>query len=81
MKCCYLLKIQKMGCGKQYTQGKGKQCGKATLSGPASQDYKEQIPDGMSRQKIINSTVDTELTIDVRNLVAKIRKPNIIELL
>ncbi len=41
----------------------------------------EQIPDGMSRQMIHNSTVDTELTINVRNLVAKIRKSNIIELL
>ncbi len=41
---CYLLKIQKMGRGKQCTQGKGKQCGKATISGPVSQDYGEQIP-------------------------------------
>ena len=57
------------------------QCGKATLSGPASQDYGEQNPDGMSRQTIHNSTEDTELTIDVRNLLAKIRKSNIIELL
>jgi hypothetical protein len=63
-----------MGRGKQCAQGKGKQCGKATLSGPASQDYGEQIPNGMSWQTIHNSTVDTELTIDVGNLVAKIRK-------
>jgi hypothetical protein len=70
-----------MGRGKQCTQGKGKQCSKATLSGSASQDYGEQIPDGMSQQTIHNSTGDTELTIDVRNLVAKIRKSNIIKLL
>ncbi len=57
-----------MGRGKQCAQGKGKQCGKATLSGPASQDYVEQIPDGMSWLTIHNSTADTELTIDVRNL-------------
>ncbi len=60
-----------MGCGKQCTQGKGKQCKKATLSGPPSQDYGEQIPDGMSWQTIHNSTVDTELAIYVSNLVAK----------
>jgi hypothetical protein len=42
------MKIQKMGRGKQFAQGKGKQCGKATLSGPASQDYVAQIPNGMS---------------------------------
>jgi hypothetical protein len=60
---------------------KGKQCGKATLSGPASQDYVEQIPNGMSWLKINISTVDTDLTINVRNLVAKIRKSKIIELL
>ncbi len=41
----------------------------------------EQIPDGMSPPTIHNSTGDTELTIDVRNLLAKIRKSNIIELL
>jgi hypothetical protein len=70
-----------MGRGKQCTQGKGKQCGKATISGPVSQEYGEQIPNGMSRQTINNSTVDTELTIDVGNLVAKIRKSEIIELL
>ncbi len=70
-----------MGHGKQCRQGKGKQCNKATLSGPASQDYGEQIPNGMSWQIIHNSTVDTELTIDVRNLVAKIRKSIFIELL
>ncbi len=67
-----------MNRGKQCTQGKGKQCGKATLSGPTSQDYEEQIPDGMMGQTIHNSTEDTELTINVRNLVAKIRKSNII---
>jgi hypothetical protein len=60
--------------------GKGKQCGKATLSGPASQGYGEQIPNGMSRQTITDSTGDTELTIDVGNLVAKIRKSKVIEL-
>jgi hypothetical protein len=70
-----------MDCGKQCTQGKRKQCGKATISGPMSQDYGEQIPNGMSLQTINNSTVDTELTIDVGNLVAKIRKSEIIELL
>ncbi len=75
------LKIQKMGRGKQCRQGKGKQCGKATLLGPASQDYGEQISNGINRQIIHNCTVDTELTIDVRNLVAKIRKSIIIELL
>jgi hypothetical protein len=69
-----------MGHGKQCAQGKGKQCGKATLSGPMSQAYGEQIPNGMSRLTINNSTVDTELTIDVRNLVAK-KKSKIIELL
>jgi hypothetical protein len=78
---CFLLKTQKMGRGKQCTQGKGKLYGKATLSGPASQDYVEQIPDGMNWLIIHNSTVVTELTIDVRNLVAKIRKSKIIELL
>jgi hypothetical protein len=66
---------------KQYAQGKGNQCGKATLSGPTSQDYGEQIPDGMSWQTLKISTVDTELTIDVRNLAAKLRKSKIIELL
>jgi hypothetical protein len=70
-----------MGRGKQFAQGKGKQCGKSTLSGPASQDCVEQIHDGMSQLTIHNSTVDTELTIDVRNLVAKIRKSKIIKLL
>jgi hypothetical protein len=39
----------------------------------------EQIPEGMSWLTIHNSTGDTELTIDVGNLVAKIRKSNIIE--
>jgi hypothetical protein len=73
--------MQKMGRGKQFTQGKWKQWGKATLSGPVSQDCVEQIPDGMSWLTIHNSTVDTELTINVRNLVAKIRKSKIIELL
>ncbi len=39
----------------------------------------EQIPDGsMSQLTIYNSTGDTELTIDVGSLVAKIRKSNII---
>ena len=70
-----------MGHRKQCIQGKEKQCGKATLSGPAPQDYGEQIPDGMSQLTIHNSTVDTELAIDFRNLAAKIRKSNIIELL
>jgi hypothetical protein len=63
----------------QCTPGKGKQCGKATLSGPMSQDLGEQIPNGMSQQIIHNSTVDTELTINVGNRVAKIRKSKIIE--
>ena len=70
-----------MGRGKQCAQGKGKQCGKATLSGPVSKGYVEQIPNSMSWLTIHNSTVDTELTIDVRNLVAKMRKSHIIELL
>jgi hypothetical protein len=70
-----------MGHGKQCAQGKGKQCNKATLSGPMSQDYVEQIPDGMNWLTINNSTGDTEVAINVRNLVAKIRKSNIIELL
>jgi hypothetical protein len=53
----------------------------STLSGPASQDYGERSPTVcMSQQTIDNSTVDTELTIDVRNCVAKIRKSKIIEL-
>ena len=67
--------------GKQCAQEKGKQCGKAILPGPASQDYGEQIPNSMSRLTIHNSIGDTELTINVRNLVAKVRKSNIIELL
>jgi hypothetical protein len=66
---------------KQYAPGKGKQCGKATPSGPVSQDYKEQIPASLGWQMIHNSTIDTELTINVRNLVAKITKSKIIELL
>jgi hypothetical protein len=70
-----------MGHGKQCAQGKGKQCSKATLSGPASQGYVEQIPDSMTWLTIHNSTADIELTIGVRNLAAKIRKSNIIELL
>jgi hypothetical protein len=70
-----------MGHGKQCAHGKGEQCGKVTLSGPVSQDYWEQILDGMSPQTMHKSTGDTELTINVRNLVAKIRKSNIIELL
>ncbi len=74
-------KYRKWVGGKQCAKGKGKQCGKTTLSGPASQDYGEQIPDGMSQLTMDNSTVDTELTINVRNLVAKIRKSKIIELL
>jgi hypothetical protein len=69
------------GSREQSTPGKGKQFGKATLSGPASQDYGEQISNGMSQQTIHDSTVDTELTIDVRNGVAKIKKSKIIELL
>jgi hypothetical protein len=76
-----LLKKQRRGNGKQCAQGKGKQCGKATLSGPTFQDYGEQIPNGVSWLMIHNSTVETELTINVRNLEAKIRKSNIIELL
>jgi hypothetical protein len=52
-----------------------------TLSGPTSQNYGGQIPDGISWLTIHNSTVDTELTIDARNLVAKIGKSKIIELL
>ncbi len=67
-----------MGCGKQCPQGKGTQCGTATLSGPVCQDFMKQIPDGMSRLTIHNSTGDTELTINVGNLVAKIRKSDII---
>ncbi len=67
--------------GKPCTQEKGKQRCKATLSGPVSQDYGEQFPDDVSWLTINNSTVDTELTINVRNLVAKIRKSKIIELL
>jgi hypothetical protein len=39
----------------------------------------EQIPGGMSQLTIHNSTGDTELTINVGSLVAKIRKSNIIE--
>ena len=70
-----------MGHGKQFAQGKGKQCSKATLSGPAFQDYREQILNGMSQQTIHNSTVDTDLTINVRNLVSKNKKIKIIELL
>ncbi len=70
-----------MGRRKQCAEGKGKQCGKATLSGPASQDYVQQIPNGMSWLTIHNSTKDTVLTINVSNLAAKIRKSNIIELL
>ncbi len=56
-------------------QGKGKQCSKVTLSDPTSKDYGEQIPNGMSQQTIkqYHSAIDTELTITVRNLVAKIR--------
>jgi hypothetical protein len=71
------------GSREQCAPGKGKQCGKATLSGPTSQDYGEQIPNGirMSQQTINNSTIDTDLTIDVRNCVAKIRKSKIVELL
>ncbi len=38
---------------KQCAPGKGKQCGKATLSGPASQDYGEQIPNGTTVSKSI----------------------------
>jgi hypothetical protein len=45
-----------MGHRKQFAQGKGKQCGDATLSGPASQDYGEQIPKCMRWQTIHNST-------------------------
>jgi hypothetical protein len=45
------------------------------------QDYKEQIPAGLGWQTINNSTVDTELTINVGKFVAKIRKSKIIELL
>jgi hypothetical protein len=42
----------------------------------------EQILDGMSWQTIHNSTADTKLiTIDVENLVPRIRKSKIIELL
>ncbi len=70
-----------MGHRKQCTQGKGKQCGKATLSGPVSKGYVEQIPNSMSWLTIHNSTVDTELTIDVRYLAEKVRKTNVIELL
>ena len=70
-----------MGCWKQYALGKGKQCGKATLSGPTSQDYGEQIFNGMGQQTIHYYTVDTELTINVGNHLAKIRKSKIIELL
>jgi hypothetical protein len=79
--CWYHIALAGLQCWKQCAQWKGKQCGKSTLSGPASQDYGEQIPNGMSWQMIHNSTVDIELTINVRNLVAKIRKSNIIELL
>jgi hypothetical protein len=68
-----------MGCGKQCPQGKGTQCGTARLSGPTSQDSMEQIPDGMRQLMTHNSTGDTELTIDMGSLVAKIRKSNIIE--
>ncbi len=70
-----------MGRGKQCTQGKKETVWTATLSGPVSQDYVEQIPDLMSRLMIHNSTADTELNINVRNLAAKIRKSIIIELL
>jgi hypothetical protein len=69
------------GLREKCTPGRGKECGKATLSGPAFQDYGEQIPNSMSQQTINNSTVDTELTINVGNCVAKIRKTKIIELL
>jgi hypothetical protein len=44
------------------------------LSSPASQDYGDQIPNGMSQQTIDDSTVDTELTINVGNHVEKEKK-------
>ncbi len=69
------------GLREQCALVKGKQCGKDTLSGPASQDYGEQIHNGMGQQTIHDSTVGSKLTINVRNCAAKIRKSKIIELL
>ncbi len=60
------------GLREQCAPEKGKQCGKETLSGPASQDYGKQTPNGMSQQSIYNSTVNSELAINVGNCVAKI---------
>ncbi len=65
-----------MDCGENVQWGKKKKCGKAKLSGPASQDCGEQILNCMSQQtihdSIISLGVDTELTINVGNHVAKI---------
>jgi hypothetical protein len=72
---------QKNGSWEQCVLGKGKQCDKATLSSPASQDYGEQIPNGMGQQTIHDSTYGPKLTIDVGNHVAKKTKSKIIELL
>ncbi len=47
--------------GERGIRGGGPPCGKATLSGPMSQDYVEQIPDGMSWLMIHNSIAGTEL--------------------
>jgi hypothetical protein len=52
-----------MGCANNAHQGKGNNCGKATLC-PTFQDYGEQILAGMSQQTIDDSTVGPKLTID-----------------
>jgi hypothetical protein len=65
---CLPLNIQKMGRRIQCAKGKRKQCVRATLPGPMSQDYVEQIPNGMSWLTIHNSTGNTELTINVKIL-------------
>ncbi len=63
-----------MGLANKEPQKKGCNHGKATLSGPSSQDYGEQIPNGLGWQTMPKRTVDPDVSINVRNQVAKIRK-------
>jgi hypothetical protein len=63
-----------MGLANNEPLKKGDNRSKATLSGPSSQDYGEQIPNGLGWQTMPERTVGPDISIDVRNQVAKIRK-------
>jgi hypothetical protein len=73
-------KYRKWVAGNNAHRGKGHSVAQPHYQAPRPKTLWNRSPTvHMSRLTIHNSTGDTELTIDVGNLVAKIRKSNIIE--